>query len=129
MFGVIGLSGVIINDALLMVDYANERTARGEAVRDAITGAAVSRFRPILLTTLTTFLGVAPLILERSVQAAFLVPTAISLGFGILFGTVILMLLVPAVASLHHRARRRTKQIPAGLAWIWRNSVGSLRTN
>ena len=126
MFGVIGLSGVIINDALLMVDYANERQDRGEAPADAITGAAVSRFRPILLTTLTTFLGVAPLILERSVQAAFLVPTAISLGFGILFGTIILMLLVPAVASLHDRTRRRVKQLPEGLAWVWRHSIGAL---
>ena len=105
MFGVIGLSGVIINDALLMVDYINEGLGRGKPVRLAIADAAVSRFRPILLTTLTTFLGIAPLILERSVQAAFLVPTAISLGFGILFGTVILMLLVPAVAMLHAKTR------------------------
>ena len=127
MFGVIGLSGVIINDALLIVDYANERTDRGEAPSQAIENAAVSRFRPILLTTLTTFLGVAPLILERSVQAAFLVPTAISLGFGILFGTVILLLLVPAVASLHHRGRERVAQLPEGLAWVWRHSVGALQ--
>jgi multidrug efflux pump subunit AcrB len=110
MFGVIGLSGVIINDALLMVDYINENRENGQPRIEAVTDAAVSRFRPILLTTLTTFLGVSPLILEQSVQAAFLVPTAISLGFGILFGTMILMLLVPAVASLHLRARARVRR-------------------
>ncbi|WP_051881980.1 efflux RND transporter permease subunit [Parvularcula oceani] len=110
LFGVIGLAGVIINDALLMVDYINEGLENGKPREKAITDAAVSRFRPILLTTLTTFLGVTPLILEQSVQAAFLVPTAISLGFGILFGTIILMVLVPAVASLHLAGRERAKR-------------------
>ena len=125
MFGVIGLSGVIINDALLLVDYANEELDGGKGRVEAVTDAAVSRFRPILLTTLTTFLGVTPLILENSVQAAFLVPTAISLGFGILFGTVILMLLVPAVASLHLRARRAVKALPAKVADKARGAVAT----
>lgn len=111
MFGVIGLSGVIINDALLMVDFINNALARGVADAEAIVEGAVSRFRPILLTSLTTCLGVTPIILERSVQAAFLVPTAVSLGFGIVFGTLILMFVVPAAASLHLRLRGAASRV------------------
>ncbi|NNU16289.1 efflux RND transporter permease subunit [Parvularcula sp. ZS-1/3] len=110
IFGIIGLSGVIINDALLMVDFINEKLEKGIEVGKAITDAAIERFRPIILTSLTTFLGVTPIVLEQSVQAAFLKPTAVSLGFGILFGTVVLMFVVPAMAMLHFRAKRRTKQ-------------------
>lgn len=105
MFGIIGLSGVIINDALLMVDFINSAIEDGADREDAVIDSAVGRFRPIILTSLTTFLGVTPIILERSVQAAFLVPTAVSLGFGILFGTVVLMMVVPAAAVLHLRSR------------------------
>ncbi|MEM9839246.1 MAG: efflux RND transporter permease subunit [Pseudomonadota bacterium] len=105
IFGIIGLSGVIINDALLMVDYMNENLAKGMERTKGIVEAAVTRFRPIILTSLTTFLGVTPIVLEQSVQSAFLKPTAVSLGFGILFGTVVLMLVVPAMAVLHIRAR------------------------
>ncbi|MEM1380933.1 MAG: efflux RND transporter permease subunit [Pseudomonadota bacterium] len=105
IFGIIGLSGVIINDALLMVDYMNENIAKGMARVEGIVDAAVKRFRPIILTSLTTFFGVTPIVLETSVQSAFLKPTAVSLGFGILFGTVVLMVVVPAMAVLHHRCR------------------------
>jgi multidrug efflux pump subunit AcrB len=106
LFGIIGLAGVIINDSLLMVDYINEALASGKKAADAIIDSAVSRFRPILLTSLTTFLGVTPIILEQSVQAAFLVPTAVSLGFGILVGTALLSFVVPAAAMLHVRGTR-----------------------
>jgi multidrug efflux pump subunit AcrB len=101
LFGIIGLSGVIINDALLMLDFVGEKRRQGLEAAEAIIQAALERFRPILLTSLTTFFGVFPLLLERSVQAKFLVPTAVSLGFGILFGTFLLMLLVPALTMLH----------------------------
>ncbi|WP_404363593.1 efflux RND transporter permease subunit [Marinobacter sp.] len=101
LFGIVGLSGVIINDALLMLDFVGEKRRQGMAAAEAIIESALDRFRPILLTSLTTFFGVFPLILERSVQAKFLIPTAVSLGFGILFGTFLLMLLVPALAILH----------------------------
>jgi multidrug efflux pump subunit AcrB len=107
MFGIVGLSGVIVNGALLIVDYAQAAEAEGTAPQDAIAEAALSRFRPILLTTLTTFLGVTPLILETSVQAQFLIPTAVSLGFGVLFASALQMLLVPAYASLHAGLRTR----------------------
>ena len=100
LFGIVGLSGVIVNDALVMIDFANEERERGASWREALVHAGQVRFRPILLTSLTTFFGLAPFILERSVEAQFLVPMAISLGGGILLGTAILMLIVPALATL-----------------------------
>lgn len=103
LFGIIGLSGVIINNALIAIDFINERLANGEDGNTAVIEGMLDRFRPILLTTLTTFLGVTPIILETSVQAQFLVPTAVSLGFGILIGTTILVFLLPALAALHLR--------------------------
>jgi len=106
IFGIVGLSGVIVNDALVMLDFANEERDNGAPWRDALVHAGQVRFRPILLTSLTTFLGLAPFILERSVEAQFLVPMAISLGAGILLGTVILMVLVPALAMLQRDATR-----------------------
>ncbi len=92
--GMVALSGVLINASLLMLDYANKRRPDKEAFT-AIVEAAVRRFRPILLTTLTTFGALAPLIFETSVQAKFMIPMAISLGFGILFATGIILIIVP----------------------------------
>ena len=100
IFGIVGLSGVIVNDALVMLDFANERRASGTKWADALVDAGKARFRPILLTSLTTFLGVFPIIIETSVQAQFLIPMAVSLGLGILFGTGVLMMIVPALAML-----------------------------
>ena len=100
IYGIVGLSGVIVNDALVMLDFANEERGEGATWRDALVRAGQVRFRPILLTSLTTFFGLAPFILERSVEAQFLVPMAISLGGGILVGTAVLMLIVPALAML-----------------------------
>ena len=107
MFGVIGLSGVVVNDSLVMIDFINDRLRRGMPGREAIIDGAKARFRPILLTSVTTFLGVAPLVFERSLQAQFLVPMAASLGFGILFATAVLMLIVPALTMMHHRLTER----------------------
>jgi len=91
---------VVVNDSLVMIDFINERRAQGADPYEAIVEGAKARFRPIMLTSLTTFLGVAPLVFERSVQAQFLIPMAASLGFGILFATGILMLVVPALMAL-----------------------------
>jgi multidrug efflux pump subunit AcrB len=117
LFGIIGLSGVVVNDALVMIDFINEERWNGMDAREAIIKGAKVRFRPIMLTSLTTFLGVAPLVFERSLQAQFLIPMAASLAFGILFATVILMLLVPALAMVQANldawwAGRREKQLP-----------------
>ncbi len=103
LFGIVGLSGVVVNDSLVMIDFINERLRRGMSGRDAIIAGAKARFRPIFLTSVTTFLGVAPLVFETSLQAQFLIPMAASLGFGILFGTAVLMMIVPALAMVHHR--------------------------
>ena len=103
IFGIVGLSGVIVNDALVMLDFANEERAKGRDWTDALVRAGQMRFRPILLTSLTTFLGLFPIIIEQSVQAQFLIPMAVSLGVGILFGTAVLMMIVPSLAMLQDR--------------------------
>ena len=96
VMGVIALSGVVINDSLIMIDFANRRRGQNSA-REAISQAGVRRFRPIMLTTLTTFGGLMPLIFEDSLQAQYIIPMAISLGFGILFATLIVLVLVPCL--------------------------------
>ncbi len=98
LFGVVALSGVVVNDSLVLIDFANRaRREQGATAFDAVVQAAIQRFRPILLTTITTFVGLAPIIFESSRQARFLIPVALSLGFGILFATFICLLLVPAL--------------------------------
>jgi multidrug efflux pump subunit AcrB len=97
IMGVIALGGVVVNDALVMIDYTNGRRRAGADPFEAVISAGVRRFRPIMLTTLTTFGGLAPMIFETSRQARFLVPMAISLGYGILFATAITLVLVPSL--------------------------------
>jgi multidrug efflux pump subunit AcrB len=97
MFGLVALSGVLINDALLLIDYINRKRESGLGAYESILEAGRRRFRPIILTSLTTSLGLTPMILETSVQAQFLIPMAISLGFGILFATGITLLLIPSL--------------------------------
>ena len=94
--GMLALSGVVINDSLVLVDYVNKRRADGQTIFDAVRNAGVARFRAILLTSLTTFFGLMPLIFEKSTQAQFLIPMAVSLGFGILFATMVTLVLIPA---------------------------------
>ena len=96
MFGIVALSGVVVNDNLVMVVYINRFRSRGGQLMDAVRQAGAARFRPILLTSLTTFVGLIPLILEKSVQAKFLIPMATSLAFGVMFATMISLFLVPA---------------------------------
>lgn len=97
MFGIVALSGVVVNDALVLIDLANRKVRDGESHYAAVVNSGIQRFRPILLTTLTTFFGLMPMIFETSRQARFLIPMAISLGFGILFSTLIILILVPAL--------------------------------
>lgn len=97
MMGMVALSGVVVNDSLVLIDATNEFRRRGASHFDAVVAAGVRRFRPILLTSVTTFLGLIPMILEPSVQARFLIPMAISLGFGVMFATGITLILVPAL--------------------------------
>ena len=100
MYGLIGVSGVVVNDSLMMIKFINDLRASGVSARDAIVAGAKDRFRPILLTSVTTFLGVAPLVFETSTHAQHLVPLAASVGFGVLIATVLLMLVVPALLAM-----------------------------
>ncbi len=95
VFGIVALTGVIVNDSLVMVDFINVERARSHDVLGAVRAAGPARFRAILLTSLTTFAGLLPLLLERSIQAQFLIPMAVSLGFGVLFATFITLIIVP----------------------------------
>jgi multidrug efflux pump subunit AcrB len=119
LMGVIALSGVVVNDSLILVDFANKSMAAGAARHTAILEAGTRRFRAILLTSMTTFCGLAPMLLERSVQAQEIVPMAISLAFGIVFATVITLLLLPCLYMVlddlnrwwqSHEATRTSRQ-------------------
>ena len=107
MMGMLGLSGIVVNDSLMMVDFIDERRRRGAPPGQAIIDGAKARFRPILLTSLTTFLGFAPLMLADSEQAGIVAPAAVSMAFGVAFATVVLMLMVPALMTFATGADRR----------------------
>ncbi len=106
IFGVVALAGVVVNDSLILIDAINTGRRNGQPAFAAVIESAMRRLRPILLTTLTTFVGLAPMIFETSFQGRFLVPMAISLGYGILFATFITLLLVPAVYMIVEDLRR-----------------------
>ncbi len=96
MFGIVALAGVVVNDSLVLVDYVNRRRREGLSAEQALRLGGRSRFRPILLTSVTTFLGLTPLLLEKSIQAQFLMPMAVSLAFGVLFATFIALIVLPS---------------------------------
>jgi len=121
VIGIVALSGVVVNASLVLVHFVNEARANGAAAHDAILDAGVARFRPIVLTSMTTFVGLLPLMLEQSVQAQFLIPMAISLGYGVLFATLITLMVVPCgylvledVGNLWARVRRARPHAPIG---------------
>jgi multidrug efflux pump subunit AcrB len=116
LFGVVGLAGIIVNGSLVLIDFINEERARGKPAAEAIRDACKGRFRPILLTGITTFLGIFPLIIERSIQAQFLIPLAVSIGVGVLLGTLIQMLLTPALAMAVEDLRARFARPAPGAA-------------
>ena len=97
IFGAVALTGVVVNDSLLLINTINKKREEGMETWHAVIEAGQRRFRPIVLTSLTTSLGLTPIILEKSMQAQFLIPMAISLGFGVLFATLITLLLVPSL--------------------------------
>ncbi|NNJ83756.1 MAG: efflux RND transporter permease subunit, partial [Gammaproteobacteria bacterium] len=109
IMGLLALVGVVVNDSLVLVDYINRRRREGIAVMDAARIAGVARFRPILLTSLTTFAGLMPLIFEDSIQAQYLIPMAVSLGFGILYATSLTLFLIPISYTLLEDARDRAR--------------------
>ena len=103
VIGIIAMTGVVVNDSLVLVTTYNRYRANGGDNHYAIVNAACHRFRPILLTSVTTFCGLTPLLLETSEQAQFLIPAAVSIGFGLVFGTVITLVLVPGLLWLFPR--------------------------
>ncbi|SDB12764.1 Multidrug efflux pump subunit AcrB [Pseudidiomarina indica] len=114
LFGVLALSGVIVNDSLVMVNYVNWARSQGEGLFKAVTDAGVMRFRAIILTSLTTFLGLAPIMMERSMQAKMVIPMAVSLAFGILFATVITLFLVPCFYMILDDFKQGSRKV---LSW------------
>lgn len=111
--GVIALAGVVVNDSLIMIDFANRARAKGESPYSAIVQAGIRRFRPIFLTTATTFFGLVPIIMETSLQSQHIIPMAISLGFGIVFSTVVTLVLVPSLYLVVEDVARLTKRSDA----------------
>jgi len=124
--GIIALAGVVVNDSLVLVDTTNRYRRQGASAYDAITVGGARRFRPILLTSLTTFFGLLPMIFEQSVQAKFLIPMAVSLGFGVLFATFIILLLVPALYMIVEDVRvvfgAKDERAPTAGGWVPTNS-------
>jgi len=112
VWGVVALIGILVNDAIVMLDKYNRNLKEGMTMNEAVINAGKNRFRPIILTTITTFVGLAPLILEKSFQAQFLVPMAISVAFGVLFSTIILLLYFPSLI-LYFNDLRRVRW------WLW----------
>jgi multidrug efflux pump subunit AcrB len=118
LFGIVGLSGVVVNDALVLIYRANRIREQGITAHKAVTQAAALRFRAIILTSLTTFAGLVPILLERSLQARFLIPMAVSLGYGVLFATGITLLLIPCGYMILDDVQRllgvgrRTEELP-----------------
>jgi len=96
-FGIVALSGVVVNDSLIMIDLINRERRSGLDLHTVVRDSVTRRFRPIMLTTLTTFFGLTPMMFERSLQARFLIPMAISLAFGVAFATAITLILVPSL--------------------------------
>ncbi len=102
LLGLLALVGVVVNDSLVLVEFCNRRRVvlakampSKDALLEAVLQAGSARFRPVMLTSLTTFLGLMPLLFEKAVQAQFLIPMAVSLGFGILFATLVTLIMVP----------------------------------
>ena len=111
----VALTGVVINDALVLVDRANRNRREGLAALASLEEAAATRFRAIVLTSLTTFFGLLPLLFEKSAQAAWLKPMAVALGFGVVAATVITLVLLPAAyAALDSGLARARATLPSG---------------
>ena len=109
LLGLMALVGIVVNDSLVLVDYINKQKEK-MGLKDAVLTAGAARFRPVMLTSLTTFIGLMPLLFEQSTQAQFLIPMAVSLGFGILFATFITLLLVPVNYMLLENGRERIRR-------------------
>jgi multidrug efflux pump subunit AcrB len=109
LFGIFGLSGIVVNDSIILVTFFKQQREAGVATSEAIISAATQRLRAVLLTSLTTIGGLTPLLFETSVQAQFLIPMAVSISFGLMFATVLVLLVIPALLSVHESIAQRLK--------------------
>ena len=123
MMGLVALSGVVVNDSLVLVHTANRFISEGVPHTQAVADAGIRRFRPIMLTSLTTFLGLTPMIFETSIFAKFVIPMAISLGFGVLFATVIILLFVPSFFIIVHTMQGIISEIFRDISNLFRRFV------
>ncbi len=114
LMGMLALTGVVVNDSLVLVDYINKQRQAGHSLFTAVKNSGVARFRPVMLTSLTTFVGLLPLIFEKSTQAQFLIPMAVSLGFGILFATFMTLFLIPVNYLLLEDLGRGVRRLLGG---------------
>ena len=111
MFGLVAVTGVVVNDSLIMVDFINRKRHLHPDIGVAVREAGTNRFRPILLTSFTTFFGLVPLMLNKSFDAALVLPMAVSLAFGVLFATFITLILVPTTYLILEDFRQMTRKI------------------
>ncbi|KPV96140.1 Toluene efflux pump membrane transporter TtgH [Pseudoalteromonas sp. P1-9] len=117
-FGLIAAAGVVINDSLVMTDFVNQMRAQGASIKEAVTKAGCARFRAITLTSITTFVGVLPIMFETSLQARFVIPMAVALGFSVLFATLVTLVLVPCMYLI-------LQDLGNGFIWLW-NKITNL---
>ena len=117
LYGILALSGVVVNDSLVLVDYINKARAKGLSIRDTAVEAGCRRFRAIILTSLTTFIGLAPIMLETSLQAKIVIPMAVSLAFGILFATFVTLILVPSLYVILEDLKKGSDKM---FNWWWK---------
>ncbi|HBL46055.1 MAG TPA: AcrB/AcrD/AcrF family protein, partial [Planctomycetaceae bacterium] len=104
LFGLVALTGVVVNDSIVLIDFINHRIADGLPLREALIDAGRRRFRPVLLTSMTTIVGLAPILKETSFQAQIIIPMAASLIFGLMLATVLVLFLIPTYYYLYARA-------------------------
>ncbi|MEC8328202.1 MAG: efflux RND transporter permease subunit [Pseudomonadota bacterium] len=119
-FGLIAAAGVVINDSLVMTDFVNQMRAQGASIKEAVTKAGCARFRAITLTSITTFVGVLPIMFETSLQARFVIPMAVALGFSVLFATLVTLVLVPCMYLI-------LQDLGNGFIWLWNKTTSLFR--
>jgi multidrug efflux pump subunit AcrB len=109
LFGIFGLSGIVVNDSIILVTFFKQLREAGMATEEAIVEAATQRLRAVLLTSLTTIGGLTPLLFETSLQAQFLIPMAVSISFGLMFATILVLLVIPALLAVHEQTVDKLK--------------------
>jgi multidrug efflux pump subunit AcrB len=107
MFGIFGLSGIVVNDSIILVTFYRNLREKGMAISEALVEAACQRLRAVLLTSLTTIAGLTPLLFETSLQAQFLIPMATSIAFGLAFATLLILFVVPSMLSVYESTAER----------------------